>query len=163
MLLGISTTSLVGTTLLQAKKKNKTPDSSEVEDAAESLTPKTSDANNDQKEVAKTQKEVEDNRKGLLFKNSSPMDAELTDIFQGDEVGNTTQIDVAKLQMFIFTIIAALSYCVTVFNTLRAAGNDGTLLQNLPAVPDGLVAVLGISHAGYLASKTTDHTQLEQK
>jgi hypothetical protein len=31
----------------------------------------------------------------------------------------------------------------------------------LPTLPDGLVAILGISHAGYLTSKGTSHTKTQ--
>lgn len=33
-------------------------------------------------------------------------------------------------------------------------------LKQLPLLPEGLVALLGISHAGYLANKTVDHTEV---
>lgn len=37
-------------------------------------------------------------------------------MFEGDEVGNTAYIDLAKVQMFFFTIVAVLSYGVNLFN-----------------------------------------------
>jgi hypothetical protein len=143
-LLGISTTSLVGTPLLQINKRNTEPKQSEVDDTAKLLNENT---------VA-----VNQNRQGLLYGNSDPKDAKFTDMFQGDEVGDTGHVDLAKLQMFFFTIIAAFSYCVILFSTIRAAGVDGSVLERLPILPDGLIAILGISHAGYLTSKATEHT-----
>jgi dipeptidyl aminopeptidase/acylaminoacyl peptidase len=32
-------------------------------------------------------------------------------------------------------------------------------LGSLPLLPEGFVAILGISHAGYLTSKTVSHTK----
>jgi hypothetical protein len=77
-------------------------------------------------------------------------------MFQGDELINTAQIDLAKVQMFYFTIIAAICFFVMVFKEL-IAGN--TSLGTLPVLPDGFVAVLGISHGGYLTSKSINHTK----
>lgn len=148
-LLGISTTALVGTPLLQGAKKTKNPDPQKVKETGDFF--------------GQDKGEVNTYRQGLLYGNPDPKDAKFSDMFQGDEVGNTTHVDLAKLQMFFFTIIAAFAYCVILFNTLSSAQNDGSVLQNLPVLPDGLIAILGISHAGYLTSKGTDHTPIESK
>lgn len=148
-LLGISTASLVGTPLLLISKKSKDPKPSEVKDVADAF-----DQGPD---------EVDKHRQGLLYGNPKPGDAKFTDMFQGDEVGNTAHVDLAKLQMFLFTLVTAFCYCVILFNTFRASNNDGIVLQSLPELPTGLVALLGISHAGYLTSKGTDHTPIEKE
>jgi len=80
-------------------------------------------------------------------------------MFQGDEIGNTMNVDLAKLQMFFFTVIAALAYLILVFRNLRTPDQD---LGSLPVLSDGVVYALGISHAGYLASKGVDHTPNQQ-
>jgi hypothetical protein len=148
-LLGISTTSLVGTPLLQGGKKTKKPATSKIQETANFY--------------GQGETEVNKYRQGLLYGNPDPKDAKLSDMFQGDEIGNTAHVDLPKLQMFFFTVIAAFAYCVILFNTLVAAQNDGSILQNLPILPDGFIAILGISHAGYLTSKGTDHTPTETK
>jgi len=147
-LIGISITSLVGTPLLQGPKKAKEPDESKLKQTADAL---------DQTVV-----EVNGCRQGLLYGNPNIRDARFSDMFQGDEVGNTNHVDLPKVQMFLFTLIAAFTYCVILFNALVAANNDGAVLQGLPVLPNGLIAILGISHAGYLTSKGTDHTPLEK-
>jgi len=62
--------------------------------------------------------------------------------------------------MFLFTIIAGLSYAVLLWKQMRSV--PAAQLNALPDVTDGLVALLGISHAGYLASKGVDHTPVQR-
>jgi len=141
-LLGISTTSLVGAPLLLSPKKNLEPVSS--------VTPKTAQMLNE------PEQDVIANKQGTLYANSKLSDARLTDMFEGDELMNTARIDLAKVQMFYFTIVAAMCFFVMVIKTLTAGSSN---LDNLPSLPEGFVAVLGISHAGYLTSKGVNHTQ----
>jgi hypothetical protein len=81
-------------------------------------------------------------------------------MFQGDELGNTMHIDLAKTQMFYFTVIAAVAFFAMVF---KGVLTNAPFADNaaLPVPPDGLVAILGISHAGYLTSKGTNHTKTQ--
>jgi len=144
-LLGISTTSLIGTPLILSTKKDDKPDPS----AARKAAPLTGEK----------PEEIENNKQGVLYANATIGDARMTDMFQGDELINTAQIDLAKVQMFYFTIIAALCFFVLVLQQLVKADTD---LSALPVLSDGLIAVLGISHAGYLTSKTVTHTNTTQ-
>jgi hypothetical protein len=143
-LLGISTTTLIGTPLILSTKKNDKADPS----AAQKVAPL----------IGERPEEIERNKQGVLYANSTIDNARLTDMFQGDELINTAQIDLAKVQMFYFTIIAALCFVVLVFQQLVQANTD---LSSLPVLPDGLIALLGISHAGYLTSKTVTHTNTQ--
>lgn len=144
-LLGISTTALVGTPLILSTKKSKEPVPNEVAKTAAMLN--------------EPQADVDANRQGILYANPSPADARFIDIFQGDELKNTAHVDLAKVQMFFFTVITAFAYCVMLFNAFVAAKGDPAALASLPALPDGMVAILGISHAGYLTSKGIDRTK----
>ena len=135
-LLGISTASLVGTPLLLASKKDQNPAVGVVDKAAKVLNENSGDINT--------------NRLGRLYSNTDPKDARLTDIFQGDEVINTAYIDPAKLQMFLFTLIVAGSYAYQIYRSMSAAPAN----LAMPAVSPDMIALLGISHAGYLGSKT---------
>lgn len=135
-LLGISTASLVGTPLLLASKKDQNPANGVVDKAARVLNEDSGD--------------IDTNRLGRLYSNTDPKDARLTDIFQGDEVINTAYIDPAKLQMFLFTLIVAGSYAYQIYSSMSAA--PAKLV--MPAVSPDMIALLGISHAGYLGSKT---------
>jgi hypothetical protein len=146
-LLGISTTSLVGTPMLLNTKKDKTPAASTVQKTA-ALTDE-------------LPQDVAGNRQGTLYANSTIKDARLTDMFEGDEIGNTAHIDLPKVQMFYFTVIGVVAYFVA---TWRAVAMGDAVAPNaqLPAVPPGLVALLGISHAGYLTSKGVSHTKTQE-
>jgi hypothetical protein len=134
-LLGISTASLVGSPLLLQSKKTQDPSDATVNKAAELL--------------GENQADIQENREGRLYSNGEPKDARFTDMFQGDLVGNTAYIDPAKLQMFLFTLIVAASYGYSIFHAMY--GDPKTLA--MPPVSEGMVALLGISHAGYLGSK----------
>lgn len=140
ILMGISTTSLVASPLILNTKKDQEPDDGVEAKAAAA--------------VGGTQAEIKDNRQGLVYANPDKADAKLSDMFQGDELGNTTHVDLAKVQMFYFTVIAAAAFFAAVFHNLLVNGD----LARLPALSDGFVAVLGISHAGYLGSKGISHT-----
>jgi len=80
-------------------------------------------------------------------------------MFQGDEVANTTFIDLAKVQMFFFTIIAVVCYALWLF--IQIGKNDAAGLSEFPKLSDGLIALLGISHAGYLTDKSVDKTKVQ--
>ena len=156
-LMGISTASLVGTPLILQNKATQNAHPDEVQSAAKNLGESVSD--------------VDSNREGKLYANASIKDARLTDMFEGDEIGNTAFVDIAKVQMFLFTMIIIVAYCYQVYSTLGQTlfddhgkallGLDGKRLIDtlgMPALSAGIVALLGISHAGYLTSKTADHT-----
>jgi hypothetical protein len=147
-LMGISTTSFIGSPLILGTKKDKEPDPTSTAKTAATSGEAVAD--------------VDNNRMGTLYSNSLVSDARLTDMFQGDEVGNTMQVDLAKVQMFYFTIIAAIAYLVLVFQALRNPGAYGANLGGLPVLSGGLVTAVGISHAGYLGSKGLDHTPLQK-
>lgn len=118
-----------------------------------------------EKELSKAEEgaQVEDvQRVGLLKTNPNPWDAELGDVFRGDEVGNYNLIDMSKVQMAFFTVVVVFAYSVAVWTLL----GDRTVLFDpfgveLPAFSASLTAILLISHAGYLAVKTPDHTKVE--
>lgn len=139
-LLGISSTSLVGTPLILDSKKRKA-----IKD----------------EEKGKLRDGVDSgkNVEGIVFVNEDVKDAKFSDMFEGDEAKNEAQIDMSKIQMFFFTIISALSYIVLLFNMLNTS--EPSILTNpasLPVLPEGLIALLTISHGAYLTNKTVDHT-----
>jgi hypothetical protein len=142
-LMGISTVSLIGSPLIQTSKKAQDPKPEAVKKAGEDLKEDT--------------KEIEENSQGVLYCNPDIKDAALSDMFEGDEVGDTAFVNVAKVQMFFFTVAAALSYGLDLFKWMSAPD----FIQNsgaFPVLSAGLIAILGISHAGFLANKATTHT-----
>ncbi len=79
----------------------------------------------------------------------------LSELFKGDEMGNDAQVDLAKIQMFYFTLILVFVYAVALGNSL--AGCEA--IAQFPDLDPGMIAWLGISHAGYLTSKAVPHSQ----
>jgi hypothetical protein len=144
--LGISTLSLVGSPLVLNSKQSQTPDPAAVSTTAALV----------QQDPAV----VQANSQGTLFANPRLSDAALTDMFQGDEIGNTAYLDLAKIQMFFFTLISLVSYIVAMYLALEAITwpKGPRCITELPALPSGMISLMGISHAGYLASKGVDHT-----
>jgi hypothetical protein len=140
ILMGISTTSLVAAPLILNSKKDQEPDTGVVAKTAVA--------------AGESENTIADNRQGIVFANTAKADARLTDMFQGDEIGNTTHVDLAKVQMFYFTVVSAVVFFAAVFHNLLVNGD----LSHLPTLSEGFVAILGISHAGYLGSKGISHT-----
>jgi len=141
-LMGISTTSLVGTPLLLTPKMTKNPSEQSFSKAAAQL--------------AEPEQDIKSNSQGTLYANSRIADAAFSDMFQGDEIGNTAHIDLAKLQMFYFTVVSLISLTYAIAASLSDIYGIDKFAMPIP--PDGLLALLGISNAGYLTSKTADHT-----
>lgn len=143
MLLGISTASLIATPLVQSTKKVQQPQPDAVAKAAAVL--------------KEPKAEITANAQGVLYANSDAKDAAFTDMFEGEEVGNTAYIDVSKVQMFFFTLIAVLSYGTVLFGWL-SGWNALLNPAAFPALSAGLIAILGISHAGFIGSQSTTKT-----
>jgi hypothetical protein len=143
-LMGISTASLVGSPLLLGSKAQKQPDPKAITQASAALKAQGE---------PESAEEIQGNSAGTLYVNKSIADAAFTDIFQGDEIGNTAYVDPAKVQMFLFTVISLGVYGAALFSMLKKGDYSA-----MPVPSQGLIALLGISHAGYLASKTTDQT-----
>ena len=146
-LLGISTTSLVGTPLLNNNKKAKEPSTGPNNTAPTARAAET---------LQEPQTEIDKNRTGVLYGNPDIKDARLSDMFEGEEISNASFIDVGKLQMFFFTVIVASVYAVQLYRLI--AENILTDDVSLPTVNQGLLALLGVSNAGYLGSKGITQT-----
>lgn len=144
-LVGLGAASFVGSPLVADPKKAKQPQAA--------ATQKTADVLGENKDT------IDDNREGILYVNNSPADAEISDLFQGDEIGNTHQVDLGKVQLFFFTICAALAYLVAANKTLCTGG----CLDKLPVISEGVVYILGVSHASFLVMKGQTHTPLDQR
>lgn len=147
-LLGISTTALVGTPLLLSIKKDKNPTPEEVEKL------------NIKAEKYEKNKIVD--QFGLIPVKKSYNDAEFADMFRGDETSTLYSINMAKVQMFFFTVIAALSYAVLLYNSISNVTDGNVAKLGFPIVSAGFIAVLAISNAGYLTNKGIDQTATDQ-
>lgn len=147
VLMGISAASLIGTPLIQDSKRRAVPDENSLSKTSQTL--------------SQSMDVTENNRQGLLYGNPSISDAAFTDIFQGDELINTNSVDLSKVQMFWFTIIVAFAYLIEIYSLI--ATTHPALIQGMPELSEGLIALLGISHAGYLANKGITRTGAESE
>lgn len=137
-LLGISMTSLIGSPLIKnAKKEQAVPAASDTAERASSAL------------AARGKRADKVEIEGQVVKNTSIDDATFADLFMGDYVDTFTMLDIAKIQMFFFTVLLVLAYAIAVARVLRSDPS----LASLPEVGDGMLPLLGISHAGYLLSK----------
>jgi hypothetical protein len=132
-LLGISMTSLIGSPLIKNAKK-----SSATSETTERVAARAAAARADRIEL-----------EGQVVKHTSIDEATFADLFMGEYVDTFAMLDIAKIQMFFFTVLLVLAYAIAVGRMLRTDPS----LASLPDVGDGMLPILGISHAGYLLSK----------
>src|SRR5438876_1352645 len=69
------------------------------------------------------------------------------DMLMGEVAANEGRLDVGKVQMFYFTIILAVAYIGALAIMFL---NSSKAITGFPTLNDELIALLGISHAGYL-------------
>lgn len=145
ILMGISTTSLVGSPLILSGKKQRKPKETELDETKNSLS-------------AQGYHPTLIDNKGLVLVNTDPKQARWSDMFTGDETGNGAHIDMAKVQMFFFTIIIAVAYSTALGRLFVSTSAGG--FNAFPNLDQSMLSLIGISHAGYLTSKSTTHSQL---
>ena len=85
----------------------------------------------------------------MVLRNATPQEARWSELLKGDESGNASAVDLGKLQMFFFTFILVCGYGAALYAMF--ARHEG--ITALPPVEQGMDMMLGISQAGYLASK----------
>lgn len=96
--------------------------------------------------------------KGLTHKldtNDEVDDAAWSDMFKGDDAANCDAIDLSKVQMFYLTLILVLVYGAALAAMFLEDTNHA--ISALPALSATMVALLGMSHAGYLGYKAIPH------
>jgi membrane-bound metal-dependent hydrolase YbcI (DUF457 family) len=147
--LGISTASFVATPLVLGQKAQSNASAQAVTAAGLAL-------NEDPAQI-------QSNAQGTLYVNPSPQDASITDMFQGDEIGNTAYVDISKVQMFLLTIFVVAAYGNDLYHLLAgfdvsAVRGDFAALDRLPVLSSSEVKLVGLSHAGYLGFKAVGHT-----
>jgi hypothetical protein len=145
LLMGISTTSLAASPLILNGKKAQTPQTIEMERTFAQL---------------QQQGEQTSSHQGLVVTNQSHRQAKWSDMLTGEETGNAAHLDLSRVQMFFFTLISLLIYAATLNNMFaRLTSAPLTMLTELPQLSEGLLALIGISHSGYLAVKALPASQ----
>lgn len=92
----------------------------------------------------------DENGKSIICKNENPADAKFSDIFKGDENEECDKINLAKVQMFYFTLIVLISYVVLL---LQLMATKNPPIEQFPTISEEFVILLAISNGGYLAQK----------
>jgi hypothetical protein len=138
--LGISTASLVGSPLIKTNKQERHVEPARAEQILKTLNLRLS--------RGETQNPVE--ASGQLVSNQNPEDSRLADLFMGEDLGDAALVDLGKAQMFFFTIVILVSYGAALMGFFDA--HKG-LFRELPELSQSVVALMGISHAGYLVKK----------
>jgi len=143
LLMGISTTALVGSPLIKSTKIAKKPNAAERRSTFNLMAKQGVDTS-----IVTS--------KGQLVVNTTLEGAQWSDLFKGEESGNAAQLDLSKIQMFYFTLILVLAYAVALGTTFAGTAEK---IAEFPALGPGMVALLGISHAGYLVHKAIPHSE----
>lgn len=119
---------------------------------------------------------------GPCTKDKDQKPVSVLDLFRGDEIVDCHRVDLGKVQMFFFTVIGALAYMLVLADwiatlnpvtiialadtaaastavvnaTAEAAAT--TAAVSFPAISGGFIAILGISHAGFLGNTAVPKT-----
>ena len=145
--LGVSAVSLVGSPLIKTRKK-------------ESGTPKGSEELRARERLRAPQVQAGVRTEGVLVTFDDAKAASWRDLFEGEEVGNLGLVELGKLQMFLFTLLLVSGYALSLYRHFVAPPYPITSLPDLSA---GAIALLGVSHAGYLADKSVPHTGVSNR
>lgn len=84
---------------------------------------------------------------GPVVRKATSDDARWLDMFRGDEDADT--IDFSKVQQFTVTGLLLVIYAAALARLFAGPGP----LKSFPDIDGGFIALLGISHAAYLANK----------
>ena len=98
---------------------------------------------------------IKGQKQDVVIKNESVSEAKFSDLFKGEDEGNINLLDLGKVQLMYFTVIVIGAYMIAVANMFL---NTNNAIASLPALDGGVVALLGVSHAGYLGNKVVKHS-----
>ena len=93
--------------------------------------------------------------KSALHHWETEEESRFSDLFRGEEEADQDHLDLGKVQMFLFTVVLILGYGLAVGDMLDESTAPFTAL---PALDEGVVTLLAISHAGYLTRKALPPT-----
>jgi hypothetical protein len=156
IVMGISSTSLVGSPLIKSIKESRRADPVQAAETFH-LTGRLLPAARPQPEglTLKDSQNQELLAVGQIVHNPTPQESSWSDIFRGEETSNQANLDLGKVQMFYFTVILVLAYAVALGQVLAGDGPFG----EFPTLDEGMITLLGISHAAYLVNKAVPRTQ----
>jgi hypothetical protein len=106
-----------------------------------------------------SQGDTQVSNQGLVVTRTDIQQARWTDLFTGEETGNAAHMDLSRVQMFFFTLVTLITYGVALGGMFKAPGVQTSGIGAFPELSQGLLALIGISHTGYLASKAMPASQ----
>jgi hypothetical protein len=136
-LMGASVASFVASPIALQSKTNQAPDTGTLTQASDYM-------------AAAQGLSAKPDSTGTLLTKASQADARLSDLIKGEDIGNANAVDITRLQMLVMTIIVYISYAIVVANTLLLSGAE---LNDLPAISQTLLALILVSHGGYIGGK----------
>lgn len=160
-LMGITVTSLIGSPLILNDKKSQTPDPAQASRNLKRIAASPSAVRQDRNSttghalVATTADKKEITHEGVVVVNVQAQYASWSDLFTGEETGNVGHLDLGKIQMFYFTFIVVFAYAM-ILGSLFATSH--AQISAFPQLDSSMVALLGISNAGYLGYKAVAHS-----
>ena len=152
--MGISTTSLVGSGLILTEKKKEKTNKNEALRGMVEFGLLAEDA-----DPATEDEMLDEHTSGQLLRNTNPSQARLYDLVSGEEVGNFQVLDLTRLQNLFFTLVLVGAYAATLGNLFAGAAigsGAAAPISEFPALNASVVALLGISHGGYLVGKAAN-------
>ncbi|TDR81937.1 hypothetical protein [Paludibacterium purpuratum] len=142
-LMGIGTTSLVGSALILAGKKNTSVPDDAAKAALATVAASTGTASD---QLA---------NQGVLVVNKQMGQARWRDLFTGEELADAAHIDIARVQMLFFSIVLLVVYAAEI--ALLVAGNKPQT-HGFPPISQYMVGLIAISQGGYLVNKAIPAT-----
>jgi hypothetical protein len=88
--------------------------------------------------------------------NTSSKEAAWRDLVEGEAQANANYVDISRVQMLFFTLTIFVAYgyaLVAMFTAVDPATKVAAAITDFPALSQGMIALIGISHAGYLTRK----------
>lgn len=141
LLMGFSTATLVASPVLLSNSGAAMPDEHKTQQTAGGLLEQGYD------------KDAQD-FSGPLYRNKRPEDARWSDLITGEQLSNCLHLDLPRLQMCFFTLVALLIYAALLHEQMMSS----VLYKGLPDLSNGLLAIIAISHSGYLVSKASQNS-----
>jgi hypothetical protein len=159
--MGISTASLVAAPLVLRPKIRTSPNTEEMDATLDVLnTEKHQSRSHGESSVGSPSLSAHIRDRvdhiGQLVRNHCVLEADFKELFRGEELGNATYLDLGKLQMFLMTLVVLTAYALALAVVFSDSADRVT---TLPSLHEGLVTLLGVSHAGFLTHEAVPHSQ----
>jgi len=94
--------------------------------------------------------------KGELQEHATIDKAETADLVSMEETENQDLLDLGKVQMLLITLVVLVAYSAALLALFRSAGKSG--ITEFPNMSEGMLALVGLSHTGYLTYKAVPKT-----